>query len=83
MIAAMSYMSALFVNMYDNLYYMFGAEIKFFVGWPVSGVVGQTGFVAGRNGERSAGSGELDTAGLSRITYNFSILLNRATIFQQ
>ncbi|WP_225341543.1 hypothetical protein [Agrobacterium tomkonis] len=79
MIAAMSYMSALFVNMYDNLYYMFEVEIKFFVGWPVYGVVGQAGFVAGRNGE----SGEADAAGLSRITYNFSRLLNRATIFQQ
>ncbi|KNY33812.1 hypothetical protein AKG12_11600 [Agrobacterium sp. SUL3] len=34
MIAAMSYMSALFVNMYDNLYYMFEAEIKFLSAGP-------------------------------------------------
>ena len=54
-IAAMSYMYALFVNMYDNLYYMFVPKIKAFAHC-VAQVIGETGLLKEilRLGERKS-----------------------------
>ena len=77
----MSYMYAIFVNMYDNLYYMLEGEIKFICAHAAQ-VGGEEQPLA--NLPHSKKDPRKREGGLcGGIVHNFSVLLNRAMIFQQ